>query len=137
MFVPGVVLLLLAPGFEAAFAGTTLLAPGLAGMQVARLCLLAEIADDDAARTGLRRTGAYFGLNGMLSKAAFAVQGLLVATVLPLTGYVPGAGQPAGALAGIRFLFAGVPLLCCVLGFVVLGFAALRVHRLRPAEEVV
>ena len=69
----------------------------------------------------------FFGINGLVIRFAFVIQGLLTAAVFTLTGYVtPSAGvpypaQPDAALFGMRLLTGGVPAIALVVAFVLLG----------------
>ena len=89
--------------------------------------LIADITDEDEVLNGARREGMFFGMNGLVIRLAFVIQGILTAVVFTLTGYVnPSAGvlypaQPDAALFGMRLLTGGVPAVALVLAFLLLG----------------
>ncbi len=95
---------------------TSLLGIGLAGLIMLTELLIADVIDEDEVRTGVRREGIYFGINGFAIRLGISIQALVISGVLEWTGYQPGlAAQPATAIWGIRFLMGGVPLLALLL----------------------
>jgi GPH family glycoside/pentoside/hexuronide:cation symporter len=102
---------------------TALAGVGLAGLLMLPIVLLSDIIDEDETVTAARREGMFFGINGLVIRLAFTMQGLTTGLVLALTGYVsstPGTlypVQPAAAVFGIRALTAGVPLLASLVVF--------------------
>ena len=113
--------------FAAGILGTTLFGLSLAGLLMLTNPLLADITDEDEVLNGARREGMFFGMNGLIIRLAFVIQGLLTAVVFTLTGYVsPSAGvlfppQPDTALFGMRLLTGGVPAIALVVAFLLLG----------------
>src|SRR5690606_15670268 len=69
----------------------------------------------------------FFGMNGLIIRFAFVIQGILTAVVFTLTGYVnpsPGVlypAQPDAALFGMRLLTGGAPAIALVIAFFALG----------------
>ena len=124
--------------FAAGILGTTLFGPSLAGLLMLTNPLLADITDEDEVLNGARREGMFFGMNGLIIRLAFVIQGLLTAIVFTLTGYVsPSAGvlfppQPDTALFGMRLLTGGVPAIALVVAFLLLGSYTL--HGARSAQ---
>ncbi len=117
LFIPGLLIIMLASDFYTGLIGTTLIAPGLAGFMMLPIVMLTEVIDDDAERVGQRREGIFFGMNGGIVKLAFSFQGMLYALVFAVTGYVAGAEvQSASAVWGIRFMMGGSPILALLLG---------------------
>lgn len=68
--------------------------PPISGLLVLPYALLAEITDEDEARTGRRREATYFGVNGFLYKAGLALGGAIAAVAWRLLGHT--AEQPLG-----------------------------------------
>ena len=124
--------------FAAGILGTTLFGLSLAGLLMLTNPLLADITDEDEVLNGARREGMFFGMNGLIIRLAFVIQGLLTAVVFTLTGYVsPSAGvlfppQPDTALFGMRLLTGGVPAIALVVAFLLLGSYTL--HGARAAQ---
>jgi GPH family glycoside/pentoside/hexuronide:cation symporter len=123
LFVPGLVVILLADSFYVGLLGTTLITPGLAGMMMLPIVMLTEVIDDDAQRVGQRREGIFFGMSAGLIKIAFSFQGILYSIVFTVSGYVAGADvQTESAVWGIRFLMGASPIIACVLGALALRY---------------
>ena len=78
--------------------------------------LMADVADDDELNTGSRRSGMYFGLLLMTSKAGLAA-GPLAFALLDVFGFDArlGAANSAQSLAALGLLFVGIPALLNVL----------------------
>ncbi len=92
---------------------------------------IAEITDEDELATGVRREGMYFGMNALLVRLAFMLQGLTMAAILNITGYDASLEtQPAEAVWGIRILIALVPILAIVIGLTALKSYPLHGPRL-------
>lgn len=120
-YLPGLAILFFADRFSIGLVGTTLIAPGLAGLMMLPHVLLAEVIDADVRRVGLRREGIFFGINGAVVKLAFSVQGVLFAVVFWLSGFVEKAPvQPPSAVLGLRFMMAGAPILAAAMSIVAL-----------------
>ena len=80
----------------------------------------------------------FFGINGLVIRFAFVIQGILTAVVFTATGYVnPSEGvlfpvQPDVALFGMRLMTGGLTALALVAAFFLLGGYTL--HGQRAAE---
>jgi GPH family glycoside/pentoside/hexuronide:cation symporter len=123
LFIPGLIVILLADSFYVGLLGTTLITPGLAGMMMLPIVMLTEVIDDDAERVGQRREGIFFGMSAGLIKIAFSFQGILYSIVFTVSGYVAGADiQTASAVWGIRFLMGASPIIACLLGALALRY---------------
>jgi GPH family glycoside/pentoside/hexuronide:cation symporter len=124
--------------FQAGLLGTTLFGLSLAGLLMLTDPLVADITDEDELQTGARREGMFFGMNGLIIRFAFVIQGLLTALIFTVTGYVnPSEGvlfpeQPASAIFGLRLLLGGFTALALVAAFVLLG--GYRLHGARAAQ---
>lgn len=127
LFVPSLLLIMLAQDFYTGLLGTTLISPGLAGLMVLWVVGLTEVIDDDARRVGQRREGIFFGIAGGIVKLAFYIQAIVNVIVFPLTGYVAGVeAQAPSAVWGIRFLMGGFPILVVLIGALALYFYPIR-----------
>lgn len=118
---------------------------GLAGPQTLTNVLFAQVADEDELRTGVRREGAFFGVNALLTKPAQSVALALNPLILELTRFVTRQagqgqitlGQPAGAIFGIKALVGLIPGVALILGAVILAWFPLRGPYLVRVQEQV
>jgi len=116
---------------------------GLAGPQTLTNVLFAQVADEDELRSGVRREGAFFGVNALLTKPAQSLALALMPFVLEATQFVTREAnqgqmlldQPASALFGIRVLVGLVPGLAMLLGAVILRWYPLRGAYLERIKE--
>ncbi|MCA9957660.1 MAG: MFS transporter [Chloroflexota bacterium] len=112
----------------------------LAGLLMLTDLLIADLVDADELVTGARREGLYFGMNGLVIRFAFTIQGIITGLVLTLTGYVSPTAtelypiQPETAVAGIRWMLAGFPALALLLAFFLLRGYTLHGDRLRQVQ---
>lgn len=125
--------------FAGGLLGTTAFGIVLAGLLMLTNPLIADITDEDEVLNGARREGIFFGMNGLVIRFAFVIQGILTAVVFTLTGYVsPSPGvlnpvQPDSALFGMRLLTGGATAIALVIAFFLLGGYSLHGQR---AEQV-
>ncbi len=109
--------------FGQAVTVTGLLGVGLAGLLMLRDVMLADVIDEDAMHSGARREGMFFGMNGFVIRAAFAFQGVLIGSMLAITGYDPALpAQPPAVATGLRALMVLAPWAGVLIGL----FAAWR-----------
>jgi GPH family glycoside/pentoside/hexuronide:cation symporter len=116
---------------------------GLSGPQTLSNILFAQVADEDELRTGVRREGAFFGVNALVTKPAQSVAQSLIPWVLLITGFVTresNAGQiflnqPASAIFGIRLLTGLIPGLAMLAGALILQLYPLRGARLEKMQK--
>lgn len=107
---------------------------GLSGPQTLTNVLFAQVADEDELRSGVRREGAFFGVNALLTKPAQSVALALIPLVLEATHFVTREAnngqiflnQPASALFGIKALIGLIPGLALLLGALLLRWYPLR-----------
>ncbi|MGE5551994.1 MAG: MFS transporter [Bacteroidota bacterium] len=119
-----------------AFLVCGLLGIGLAGLMLIPDILIADVVDEDELRTGERREGMFFGINGLAIRLAGALQGVIITGVLILFRYDQKAVlQPASALTGIRVLMSLVPLLALTLAAIALALYPLHGQRLARVKE--
>jgi GPH family glycoside/pentoside/hexuronide:cation symporter len=113
---------------------TALFGVNLAGLLMLTDLLVAAVVDADELATGCRREGMFFGMNGFVIRFAFTIQGLITGAVLSSTGYVASAGaaiaQPATAVAGMRWMMAGIPAAAALVAFGLLRGYSLHGQRL-------
>jgi len=107
---------------------------GLAGPQTLTNVLFAEVADEDELRSGVRREGAFFGVNALLTKPAQSVALALMPFILEATDFVTREAnqgqiylnQPVSALWGIKALVGLIPGCAMLLGAIILIWFPLR-----------
>ncbi|WP_435747572.1 MFS transporter [Microbacterium sp. PMB16] len=85
---------------------------GVGGLLQLLEVMLAQIIDADAARTGHRREGAYFGVNGFVVRGSVVLQAIVAAGVLTASGFDASLGdaQPESVDGGIRLMLAVIPV---------------------------
>lgn len=115
---------------------------GLAGPQTLTNVLFAQVADEDELRSGVRREGAFFGVNALLTKPAQSVALILIASILEATGFIPREAtggqivpQPDSAIFGIKALAGLIPGLALILGAFLLRWFPLRGQYLAEVQE--
>jgi glycoside/pentoside/hexuronide:cation symporter, GPH family len=115
----------------------------LAGLLILPDLLIADLVDADELVTGSRREGVYFGMNGLVIRLAFTIQGLLIGGALALTGYVPASEgllyppQPPLALWGMRWLIGGMTAVSALIAFLLLRGYSLQGARLAEIQRQV
>lgn len=130
---------LLGPGDVAGYAAVCVLT-GLALSADLALppAIQADVVDVDTAAHGEQRTGLYFALWSVATKAALAVAGGAALIVLDMAGFRPGEANGDGTLQVLVALYALVPVALKVLAVVLMwGFPVDRAEhdRLRAAIE--
>lgn len=93
---------------------------GVGGLLQLLEVALSQIIDDDAIRTGHRREGVYFGVNGFVVKGSIVLQAIVAAWVLNASGFDAALGdaQPDAVDGGIRIMLAVVPMAFTALAWV-------------------
>jgi GPH family glycoside/pentoside/hexuronide:cation symporter len=115
---------------------------GLAGPQTLTNVLFAQVADEDELRSGVRREGAFFGVNALITKPAQSVALALTPFILEATRFVTREAnggqaflnQPASALFGIKALMGLIPGAALILGALILFWYPLRGQRLAKLQ---
>lgn len=115
---------------------------GLSGPQTLTNVLFAQVADEDELRTGVRREGAFFGVNALLTKPAQSVALALSPFILEATAFVTREAnggqiflnQPESALRGIKVLVGLIPGCAMLLGALILTAFPLRGARLAQMQ---
>jgi GPH family glycoside/pentoside/hexuronide:cation symporter len=115
---------------------------GLSGPQTLTNVLFAQVADEDELRSGVRREGAFFGVNALLTKPAQSIALALIPTVLEAARFVTRESQggqiyldqPATAIFGIKALVGLIPGAALILGAIILIWFPLRGEHLRQIQ---
>lgn len=104
---------------------------GVGGLLQLLEVMLAQIIDEDAARTGRRREGAYFGVNGFVVRGSVVLQAVVAAWVLTASGFDASLGdaQPDAVDGGIRVMLAVIPL-----GFTALAWLCFWLYPIRSRD---
>jgi GPH family glycoside/pentoside/hexuronide:cation symporter len=118
---------------------------GLAGPQTLTNVLFAQVADEDEVRSGVRREGAFFGVNALITKPAQSIAIWMIPFILERTNFVTRASQlgetfleqPASAVLGIRVFSGVIPGVACLLGALMLVFYPLRKAHLAEVQQKV
>lgn len=94
---------------------------GLAGIMVLLDIFIADVTDEDEVKTGVRREGMYFGVNGFMIRLGISINAVIMGSVLVRTGYDANlAVQPASAIFGLRLLMSFIPVAAIALGLLIL-----------------
>lgn len=107
---------------------------GLAGPQTLTNILFGQVADEDELRSGVRREGAFFGINALITKPAQSIALALTPFILEFTNFVTREqnqgqiflDQPGSAITGIRTVMGLIPGAVLLLGAVILIWFPLR-----------
>ena len=99
---------------------SVLLGLGVTGGLLMPKLLYTEIIDEDQSVTGLRREGAFYGIQAFIIRFASGLQAVFLSLIMGIFGYVEGAQtQVASAATGFRvamsFLPAGLVLIGCLI----------------------
>jgi GPH family glycoside/pentoside/hexuronide:cation symporter len=116
---------------------------GLSGPQTLTNVLFAEVADEDELRSGVRREGAFFGVNALLTKPAQSVALALIPFILEATDFVTREAnqgqiflnQPQSALFGIKALVGLIPGVALIFGAIILIWFPLRGQYLEQVKQ--
>jgi GPH family glycoside/pentoside/hexuronide:cation symporter len=118
---------------------------GLSGPQTLTNVLFGQVADEDELRSGVRREGAFFGVNALITKPAQSVALALIPFILEATHFVTREAnngqifldQPASALFGIKALIGLIPGVALLIGAGLLFLYPLRGKYLESVKEKV
>lgn len=127
-----------ASGFKSGALISLFLGLGLSGLLLITDVLLADIVDEDELRTGTRREGMYFGINGFFIRISIAGQASVLALVLKSSGFDPDLSvQGARAIQGLRFLLSPVVMVALLLALLMMWVYPLHGQRLdRVKKEI-
>jgi len=115
---------------------------GLSGPQTLTNILFAQVADEDELRSGVRREGAFFGVNALITKPAQSLAGTLIAVVLAATSFVTRdanggqifLNQNESAIFGMKVLVGLIPGVSMLIGALILQLYPLRGARLAKMQ---
>jgi glycoside/pentoside/hexuronide:cation symporter, GPH family len=118
---------------------------GLSGQQTITYNILALVIDDDEVRTGVRREGAFYGANALITKPAQSLALFLTAFILEQTGFITRAmnfgqiflDQSELAIFGIRSIVGLIPGLAMLISVVILFFFPLQGQRLVALKQTI
>jgi GPH family glycoside/pentoside/hexuronide:cation symporter len=118
---------------------------GLSGPQTLTNILFAQVADEDELRSGVRREGAFFGINAMITKPAQSLALAIPPFILEVNHFVTREAnngvmflnQPAEAIFGIKVFIGLIPGLAMLLGALILFWFPLRGQRLERMQHEV
>ncbi|HEX2981164.1 MAG TPA: MFS transporter, partial [Anaerolineaceae bacterium] len=118
---------------------------GLAGPQTLTNVLFAQVADEDEVRSGVRREGAFFGVNALITKPAQSIALAIFPFVLEATKFVTREqnggqiflNQPGSALFGIKAITGLIPGIAMFIGAIILGLYPLRGKYLQEVQTKV
>ena len=107
---------------------------GMSGMQAITYLLLGQVIDEDEVRTGVRREGAFYGANALITKPAQSIAIWLTAFVLELSGFVTREAnnnqifldQSQSAVFGIRSVVGLIPGITLMIGAFILTWYPLK-----------
>ncbi len=116
---------------------------GLSGPQTLTNVLFAQVADEDELRSGVRREGAFFGVNALITKPAQSVAIALSPFILEATQFVTRdqnngqifLNQPDSAIIGIKTITGLVPGVAMLLGALILTLYPLHGDYLKKVQE--
>jgi GPH family glycoside/pentoside/hexuronide:cation symporter len=116
---------------------------GLSGPQTLTNILFAEVADEDELRTGVRREGAFFGVNALVTKPAQSLAIAIPPFILEAAHFVTREAnnnvifldQPASAIFGIKIFVGLIPGIAMLLGALILFWFPLRGERLAKVQR--
>jgi GPH family glycoside/pentoside/hexuronide:cation symporter len=109
---------------------------GLAGLLVLLDIFIADVVDEDEVRTGVRREGMYFGVNGFMIRLGISMNAIVMGGVLDKFGYNPNLDvQPASALTGMKFLMTVVPISAMVLALLIFSHYPLDGEKLAEVRS--
>lgn len=121
--------------FAVAVAFSVLLGAGVTGGLLMPKLLYTEIIDEDQTVTGLRREGAYYGIQAFIIRFASGIEALILSGVMAASGYVEGAAQQAaGAADGFRISMSFVPAALIAAGIAVISRYPLVGERLAAVK---
>ena len=118
---------------------------GLSGPQTLTNVLFAQVADEDELRSGVRREGAFFGVNALITKPAQSIALALSPFILEAAHFVTREqnsgqiflNQPASAIFGIKTIAGLVPGLALLVGALILFLYPLRGKYLEEVQQKV
>lgn len=107
---------------------------GFSGQSLLVFTLLGDIIDKDELETGVRREGAYFGTDALITRPAQSLAAGISGLIFFLTNFqqslAEGESQPESAIIGIKLLLGIIPAI-----FIILGLISLWYYPLDPLTK--
>lgn len=120
---------------QGAILAAALIGVAFAGIFLMDNVLIADVIDEDEVKTGQRREGMYFGLNGLVVTLSAAIVSVVFGLVAPAYGYDTALEvQPETVATGFRIFMTGLPFAGCTLAFLALLTYPLHGERLRAVK---
>lgn len=118
---------------------------GLSGPQTLTNILFAEVADEDELHTGVRREGAFFGINALITKPAQSIALALAPFILEATHFITRSSnggtmtvdQPGSAIFGIKLFMGLIPGVALLIGALILFAFPLKGNYLKEVQTKV
>ncbi|MHA1269741.1 MAG: MFS transporter [Candidatus Helarchaeota archaeon] len=96
---------------------------GFVGKNLLLMPMLMDIIDEDELSCGIRREGAFYGANALVTKPGESVAAVLFLPTIVAFGYIQGASvQIPSAVIGIKFVMCIIPVFLLIIGLVFLKF---------------
>jgi len=116
---------------------------GLSGPQTLTNILFAQVADEDELHSGVRREGAFFGVNALITKPAQSIALAISPFILEATGFITRQqnqgeiflDQPDSAILGIKIIVGLIPGIALLLGALILTRYPLRGQYLAEIQQ--
>jgi len=116
---------------------------GLSGPQTLTNILFAQVSDEDELRSGVRREGAFFGVNALITKPAQSVALALSPFILEATNFVTRESnggeiflnQPESAIFGMKLFTGLIPGIALLIGAAILFLFPLQGKNLEKMQS--
>ena len=100
--------------------------------------IFGQVADEDELRSGVRREGAFFGVNALITKPAQSLALTLIPVILTATGFITRdanggkifLNQSESAIFGIKVLIGLIPGIALLIGAALLQWYPLKGKKL-------
>jgi GPH family glycoside/pentoside/hexuronide:cation symporter len=118
---------------------------GLSGPQTLTNVLFAQVADEDEMLSGVRREGAFFGVNALITKPAQSIALALAPFILETTNFVTRQqnqgqiylNQPSSAIFGMKVIVGLIPGVAMLVGAVILNWFPLHGEYLLKVQAAI
>lgn len=119
-----------------AIIAAAILGVAFAGIFLMDNVLISDVIDEDEVKTGQRREGMYFGLNGLVVTLSTAIVTVVFGIIAPAYGYDTRLEvQPDTVSTGFRIFMTGLPFAGCALAFLALLTYPLHGERLAAVKK--
>lgn len=121
---------------QGAIIGSVFIGIAFAGIFLMDNILIADVIDEDEVKTGQRREGMYFGLNGLVVTLSTAIASIFFGIIAPAYGYDTSLTvQPDSVSMGFRVYMVGLAVGGCALAFLALLLYPLHGEKLANVKE--